>query len=130
MPLPTRAPFHPPHFETVGGAAGDAAAAAEGGVGIVAAPEVAAEEEESGGRAKGKGQTKARGGGNGICKAIGDGWYEPNKKLSNKVLRAVLQHVMLRPGDRVMLGLSGGKDSLCLLHVLHGSPSHRRTYGV
>ena len=26
---------------------------------------------------------------------------------------------MLRPGDRVLLGLSGGKDSLCLLHVLH-----------
>jgi tRNA 2-thiocytidine biosynthesis protein TtcA len=26
---------------------------------------------------------------------------------------------MLRPGDRVLLGLSGGKDSLTLLHVLH-----------
>ena len=47
------------------------------------------------------------------------GWVEPDKKLSNKVLRAVLQHGMLRPGDRVLLGLSGGKDSLCLLHVLH-----------
>ena len=26
---------------------------------------------------------------------------------------------MLRPGDRVLLGLSGGKDSLTLLHALH-----------
>jgi hypothetical protein len=46
-------------------------------------------------------------------------WLEPPRKLSNKVLRAVLQHGMLRPGDRVLLGLSGGKDSLTLLHALH-----------
>ena len=57
---------------------------------------------------------KAAAGGGG-----GDGWMEPPKKLANKVMRAVLQHGMLRPGDRVLVGLSGGKDSLCMLHVLH-----------
>ena len=39
------------------------------------------------------------------------------------MLRAILQHGMLRPGDRVLLGLSGGKDSLTLLHVLHALQS-------
>lgn len=32
--------------------------------------------------------------------------------------RAVGQFDMIRPGDRVLVGLSGGKDSLSLLHVL------------
>lgn len=32
--------------------------------------------------------------------------------------RAIADYTMIRPGDRVLLGLSGGKDSLGLLHVL------------
>jgi len=32
--------------------------------------------------------------------------------------RAIADYDMIRPGDRVLLGLSGGKDSLSLLHVL------------
>ena len=51
--------------------------------------------------------------------AAGTGWATPDTKLSNKVLRAILQHGMLRPGDRVLVGLSGGKDSLAMLHILH-----------
>lgn len=31
---------------------------------------------------------------------------------------AIVDFSMIRPGDRVLLGLSGGKDSLSLLHVL------------
>ena len=50
--------------------------------------------------------------------AVGSGWVDPPKALLNKVYRAVLQHGMLKPGDRVLLGLSGGKDSLTLLHAL------------
>jgi tRNA 2-thiocytidine biosynthesis protein TtcA len=33
-------------------------------------------------------------------------------------MRASKDWKMLRPGDRLLLGLSGGKDSLALLHVL------------
>ncbi len=35
-----------------------------------------------------------------------------------QVRRTVQEHNMIAPGDTVILGLSGGPDSLCLLHVL------------
>ncbi|MCC6712176.1 MAG: tRNA lysidine(34) synthetase TilS [Candidatus Dadabacteria bacterium] len=34
---------------------------------------------------------------------------------------------MLRPGDRVVVGLSGGADSVCLLYALHGLKAYRLT---
>jgi hypothetical protein len=42
----------------------------------------------------------------------------PTAKLMRKVVMGIQDHDMIRPGDRVMLGLSGGKDSLSLLHFL------------
>ncbi|HEC28054.1 MAG TPA: tRNA 2-thiocytidine biosynthesis protein TtcA [Gammaproteobacteria bacterium] len=42
----------------------------------------------------------------------------PDKKLLHQVGRAIADFGMIREGDRVMLGLSGGKDSLSLLHIL------------
>ena len=38
--------------------------------------------------------------------------------MKDKVLNAVERHQMLLPGDRVMVALSGGADSMALLHVL------------
>ena len=104
-------PFCPPRFAT--------AAAVPPTPSGATAPDLA---DESGPRpgvkAKtGKAAKRSRKNGGDADAALG--WAEPDKKLANKVLRAVLQHGMLRPGDRVLLGLSGGKDSLCLLHVLH-----------
>jgi tRNA(Ile)-lysidine synthase TilS/MesJ len=40
------------------------------------------------------------------------------KKIMKVVGQAVKDWKMIEEGDRLLLGLSGGKDSLCLLHVL------------
>lgn len=42
----------------------------------------------------------------------------PSRALISDAGRAIGDYAMIRDGDRVMLGLSGGKDSLSLLHIL------------
>ncbi|MEJ2688323.1 MAG: ATP-binding protein, partial [Gammaproteobacteria bacterium] len=42
----------------------------------------------------------------------------PPKALLRPVGRAIADYRMVRAGDRILLGLSGGKESLSLLHVL------------
>lgn len=42
----------------------------------------------------------------------------PPRSLLSAAGRAIGDYAMIRDGDRVLLGLSGGKDSLSLLHVL------------
>ena len=42
----------------------------------------------------------------------------PPKSLLRPIGRAIADYAMIRTGDRVLLGLSGGKDSLSLLHIL------------
>ena len=54
----------------------------------------------------------------------GKGLHKPPKSLLGKVGRAIADYGMIRDGDRILLGVSGGKDSLTLLHVLR----HLRTY--
>ena len=43
---------------------------------------------------------------------------KPPKPLLRVAGSAIGEYNMIRPGDRILLGLSGGKDSLSLLHVL------------
>ena len=43
----------------------------------------------------------------------------PPKALARLAGRAIADFKMIRDGDRILLGLSGGKDSLSLLHILH-----------
>ena len=49
---------------------------------------------------------------------------KPPKKLLRPVGRAIADYRMIQDGDRLLLGLSGGKDSLSLLHLLR----HLQTY--
>ena len=49
---------------------------------------------------------------------------KPPKSILFKVGRAIADFDMIRDGDRILLGVSGGKDSLTLLHVLR----HLRSY--
>ena len=43
---------------------------------------------------------------------------KPPKSLLSAAGKAIGDYAMIRSGDRVLLGLSGGKDSLSLLHIL------------
>jgi tRNA 2-thiocytidine biosynthesis protein TtcA len=43
---------------------------------------------------------------------------KPPRPLLRLAGQAIEDYRMIRPGDRLLLGLSGGKDSLSLLHVL------------
>ncbi len=40
-------------------------------------------------------------------------------KTIEKVLRTIRRFQMIRPADRIVIGLSGGPDSVCLTHILH-----------
>ena len=51
-------------------------------------------------------------------------WAKPPKSLLRKVGRAIADFDMIRNGDRLLLGVSGGKDSLSLLQVLCHLKAH------
>ncbi|WP_417169242.1 ATP-binding protein [Victivallis sp.] len=49
---------------------------------------------------------------------------EPFRELCKLAGRAVGEYRMIDEGDRILVGLSGGKDSFALLHVLHHLRRH------
>ncbi|MFN2309859.1 MAG: tRNA 2-thiocytidine biosynthesis TtcA family protein [Gammaproteobacteria bacterium] len=53
-----------------------------------------------------------------------DSLPRPPKALLRPVGRAIADYAMIRAGDRLLLGLSGGKDSLSLLHILRHLQGH------
>lgn len=46
-------------------------------------------------------------------------WRRPIKQLYKSFLQAINDFNMIQPGDRILVCLSGGKDSLSLLHCMH-----------
>ncbi|MBI5188710.1 MAG: tRNA(Ile)-lysidine synthetase, partial [Nitrospirae bacterium] len=42
-----------------------------------------------------------------------------NEDLLRRVRETIDKHFMLSGGERVLIGLSGGPDSVCLLHILN-----------
>jgi thiol-disulfide isomerase/thioredoxin len=52
---------------------------------------------------------------------------KPSRPLLTAAGRAIGDYGMIRDGDRVLLGLSGGKDSLSLLHILLTCRRRRRS---
>jgi len=46
-------------------------------------------------------------------------FIKPSRTLASLAGRAIADFGMIRAGDRLLLGVSGGKDSLSLLHILH-----------
>ncbi|HEY9017516.1 ATP-binding protein [Thiomicrospira sp.] len=59
-----------------------------------------------------------------VIKTKKEAVIKPPKKILQPVGRAIAQFNMIRSGDRVLLGLSGGKDSLALLMVLKHLQRH------
>lgn len=45
--------------------------------------------------------------------------FEPSDSLKEKVLQAISRYALLHAGERVLVAVSGGQDSLALLGILH-----------
>ncbi|WDC85479.1 ATP-binding protein [Caloramator sp. mosi_1] len=39
--------------------------------------------------------------------------------MKQKVLDYIKENDLIQPGDKIVVGLSGGPDSVCLLHILY-----------
>jgi selenocysteine lyase/cysteine desulfurase/tRNA(Ile)-lysidine synthase TilS/MesJ len=56
--------------------------------------------------------------------------WKPPKVILKKVYEAIKEHDMIRDGDRILIGVSGGKDSLTLVQVMYYLKKNWRWLGV
>nr|XP_018898965.1 PREDICTED: uncharacterized protein LOC109031724 [Bemisia tabaci] len=57
-------------------------------------------------------------------------WHCPPRNIWKPTTDAILDFDMIKDGDRVMVCLSGGKDSLSLLHTLHQFQYYAKSKGI
>ncbi|KPJ18826.1 tRNA 2-thiocytidine biosynthesis protein TtcA [Papilio machaon] len=56
-------------------------------------------------------------------------WYCPPKHVWKATVEAIHEHKMVRAGDKVLVCLSGRRDSVALLHVMHHYQYYARAKG-
>ncbi|KZS11051.1 putative Cytoplasmic tRNA 2-thiolation protein 1 [Daphnia magna] len=57
-------------------------------------------------------------------------WMSPTKKILKPTCEALLRYKMINNGDRVLICVSGGKDSLSLLHTLRQFQQQSKRFGI
>ncbi|CAG4937893.1 unnamed protein product [Parnassius apollo] len=57
-------------------------------------------------------------------------WHCPPKHVWKATVEAVHEYNMIRPGDKVLVCLSGGRDSIALLHTMHQYQFYARAKGI
>ena len=65
-----------------------------------------------------------------ISSSGGFKFHVPPKRLMHSTLDALLEHDMIKHGDRVIACVSGGKDSLSMLHILKYYQYYMKAKGV
>jgi len=57
-------------------------------------------------------------------------FHNPPKSIFSEVVKAISEYSMIGDKDRVLLCLSGGKDSLSMLHVIHQYQFYAKSLGI
>jgi len=57
-------------------------------------------------------------------------WFSPPKHIFKPTVTALEEYGMIKNGDKVLVCLSGGKDSLSLLHTVHQYQYYARGKGI
>ncbi|XP_064074589.1 uncharacterized protein LOC113404555 isoform X2 [Vanessa tameamea] len=57
-------------------------------------------------------------------------WHCPPKAVWKATVEAIHEYNMIRPGDKVLVCLSGSRDSIALLHTMHQYQFYARSKGI
>ncbi|KAL0879353.1 hypothetical protein ABMA27_003123 [Loxostege sticticalis] len=57
-------------------------------------------------------------------------WHCPPKDIWKTTVEAIHEFNMVRPGDKVLVCLSGGRESIALLHTMHQYQFYARSKGI